>query len=94
MQNIRERVEIKDPNTNIRIYFEVRAIALRLRLHTEGFQLSTIGSSIQGPSLRNYNSTPEYTTPSLKHKPLHKRCAQSQAQSKEKIQLSDHKDHK
>ena len=64
------RVERKDPNANKRIYFEIRATALRPRLHTEGFQLSTIGSSTKGPPPRNYNlHNKEYTTPTLT--PLH-----------------------
>ena len=44
MQDMKSR-ELRDrrSNSNTRICFEVRAIALRLRLHTEGFQLSTIG---------------------------------------------------
>ena len=58
---MREKVS----NANTRIYFEVRATTLHPRLHTKGFQLSTIGSFTQGPLLRNYNSTQEYTTPSL-----------------------------
>jgi len=62
-------------NTNTRICFEIRAIALRPRLHTEGFQLSTIGSSIKRPPPRNYKYKPEHTTPTLT--PLHKRKAQS-----------------
>ena len=62
MQDIRERVAKKYPNA---IYFEVRATVLRPRLHTKGFQLSTIGSFTQGPPLRKYNSTLEYTTPYL-----------------------------
>ena len=94
MQNIRERVEIKDPNTNTRIYFEVRAIALRLRLHTEGFQLSTIGSSIQESPLRNYNLTPEYTTPSLYNTYLYTRGGTKPSTKQRKIQPGDHKDHK
>ena len=67
------RVERKDPNANKRICFEVRATALRPCLHTEEFQLSTTGSSTQGPPLRNYNSTPEYTTP-LYNTDLYTRC--------------------
>ena len=56
MQDIKSS-ELRDrrSNTNTRICFKVRATALRPRLHTEGFQLSTIGSSIQGPPLRNHN---------------------------------------
>ena len=54
MQDIRERVREKDPNANTRICFEVQAIALRRRLHTEGFQLSTIGSFTKGPLSRNF----------------------------------------
>ena len=59
------RVERKDPNANKRIYFEARATALHPRFHTEGFQLSTIGSSTKGPPPRNYKYKSEYTTPTL-----------------------------
>jgi len=40
MQNIRE-IELRDSlaNANNKIYFEVRAAAIRPRLHTEGFSL-------------------------------------------------------
>ena len=38
------RVE-RDPNANTKICFKDRVTALRPRLHTEGFQLSIIGSS-------------------------------------------------
>ena len=90
MQDIRERVRQKDPNANKRICFEVRATALRPHLHTEGFQLSTIGSSTHRPPLRNYNLTPEYTTLPLKHIHFYIRGKeQSLAQSKEEIKLRD-----
>ena len=83
--------ELRDSgsNANIKICFEVRATALRPRLHTEGYQLSTIGSSIQGPPLGNYNSTPEHTTPLYTIT-----STQEGAQSKERNTLGDHKDHK
>ena len=80
MEDIKSR-ELRDrkSNANTRICFEVRATALRPRLHTEGFQLSTIGSFTKGSPSRNYNNTTlEYTTPTLT--PLHK----GKAQSKEK----------
>jgi len=41
IQDINRELREKDPNTNTKIYFEVRATALRSRLHIEGFQLST-----------------------------------------------------
>jgi len=89
MQDIKEmRVERKDPNANMRICFKVRATALRLRLHTEGFSLYPHRTFHKGTSteeLQQYER--EYTTPPLKHKPLHKRWALSQAQSKRKYNL-------
>ena len=39
MQDIKEGVDRKDPNTNKRICFEIQANTLRPRLHTEGFPL-------------------------------------------------------
>ena len=49
---------MRDRNqTQIQGYVEVRATALHPRLHTEGFQLSTIGSSTKGPPPRNYNNS-------------------------------------
>ena len=52
------KVEKKDSNANKRVCFEVRATALRPRLHIEGFQLSTIRSSTKGPPLSNYKYKP------------------------------------
>ena len=63
MQDIEER----DLNANTKIYFEVRATALHPRLHTEGFQLSTIGSFTKGPPPRNYNNTNGSTQLQLSH---------------------------
>jgi len=40
----------KDPNANTRIYFEVRATALRPRLHTEGFPLCPHKTFYKGTS--------------------------------------------
>ena len=86
MHDIRE-IELRDKrsNANTGICFEIRAIALRLRLHTERFQLSTIRSSTQGPPLRNYNSTPKYTTP-LSNTIT---STQERTKSKEETKLSD-----
>ena len=68
MQDIKSR-ELRNRRS---ICIEVRATGLRLRLHTEGFQLSTIESFTKGPPSRNYNLlNKEYTTPTLT--PLHKR---------------------
>ena len=61
------QVRERRSNTNKRIRFEVRATALRPCLHTEGFQLSTIGSSTEGPPLRNYNLQPWSTQLQLSH---------------------------
>jgi len=58
-------------------------------LRIEGFQLSTIGSFTQGPSPRNYNSTPKYTTSLYAIT-----STQEGAQSKERNTLGDHKDYK
>ena len=59
MQDVRE-IELRDSgsNVNTNICFEVRATALRPRLHTEDFHYVHTGPSIKGPPLRNYNSTP------------------------------------
>ena len=80
-QDTREK-ELRDKrsNANTGICFEIRAIALRPRLHTEGFQPST-----QEPPLRNYNSTPKYTTP------LSNTITSTQegTKSKEETKLSD-----
>ena len=86
MQDIKE-IELRErkSNTNILICFEVRVTALCTRLHTKGFQLSTIESFTQRPPLRNYNSTPEYTTPSL----YTITSTQERKESKEDIKLSD-----
>ena len=61
MQDIRE-IELRDSgsNANIEIYFEVRATALRLCLHTERFPLRPH----RKPPLRNLQlQSSEYTTP-------------------------------
>jgi len=49
MQDIRE-IELRDSgsNANIKICFEVRATALRLRLHIEGFSLCIYRTSHTG----------------------------------------------
>ena len=66
MQDIRE-IEFRDSesNTNTKIYFEIRATALRPRLHTEGFPLRPHMTSHKGNLYRGicnykrgvYNST-------------------------------------
>ena len=63
MLDIKES-ELRDSgsNANTKICFEVRAIALRPRLHTKGFSLrlhTTNGTSIEEFSITNL----EYTTP-------------------------------
>ena len=72
-------------NTNTKIYFEVRATGLHPRIHTKGFSLSTIESSIKGLPPRNYKYNPGVLNSTLsKHNHLYtRRKAQSQAQSKE-----------
>ena len=57
-RELREKDSNTNTNTNTRICFEVRATAPRPCLHTEGFQLSTIGSFTKGPPLRNYEYKP------------------------------------
>jgi len=59
LQDIRE-IELRDSgsNTNTKICFDVRATALRLRLHTEGLPLCPHRTFSKGSPLRNYNSTP------------------------------------
>ena len=42
MQDIKRELREKDPNANTMICFEVQATTLHPRLHTEGFQLSTM----------------------------------------------------
>jgi len=60
-------------NANNKICFEVRATALRSRLHIEGFPLCPPGPSTKGPPLRNYNSTLGVHYSSLKHNHLYTR---------------------
>jgi len=62
----------KDPNANLRICFEVPTTALRPHLHTEGFQLITIGSSTKGHPPRYYNLQHEVYN-SNSQTPLHER---------------------
>ena len=68
MQGIGERErEFRDSgsNANTKICFEVRATALRPRLHTEGFPLYVhTGFPTQGTFTEDLgNTTLEYTTP-------------------------------
>ena len=75
MQSIRE-IEFRDSgsNTNTKICFEVRATALRPRLHTERFSLYVhTEPSTKGPPLRNYNTTLEVHYFSLKYNHLYTR---------------------
>ena len=75
MQDIRE-IEFRNSgsNANNRIYFEFRTTALRPHLHTEGFPLHVYtGSSTNGPSTRNYNSTLGVPFSTLKHDHLYTR---------------------
>ena len=66
MKDIKER-EFRDSgsNANTKICFEVRATALRPRLHREGFLLYVhIGPPTQGTSTKDLaNINQEYTTP-------------------------------
>ena len=68
MQDVK-RIELreKDPNTNTKICFEIRATALRPRLYTEGFSLFTkeLPQRYLYRGITNYN--PEYTTSTLSH---------------------------
>ena len=89
MQDKRE-IELRDSgsNANNKIYFEVRATALRPRLHAEGFPLCVhTGPSTKGPPLRNYNSTLGVHYSSLKHN-RHKAKAKKRLQS---WRSNDHK---
>ena len=64
-QDIRE-IELRDSrsNANTKIYFEVRATALRPRLHIEGFPLRPLGPHTKGTSTEKFAITKlEYTTP-------------------------------
>ena len=88
-----KRERKKDSNTNIRIYFEVRATAIRPRLHTEGFSLCPHMTFHKGKSTEELQiQNLEYTTLTLT--PLHEREQQSPLHKREhktkmKIQLSD-----
>ena len=70
MQGIKREFRDSGSIADTEICFEVRATALRPRLHTEGFQLNVhTGLPTQGTSTENLgNATLEYTTPlSNKH---------------------------
>ena len=73
MQDIKSReLREKDSNINTKISFEVRAISLRPRLHTEGFQLSA--KDLPQRDLHQGitpSTNKKYTTLTLT--PLHKR---------------------
>ena len=73
----------KDPNTNTKICFEVRATALRPCLHTEGFPLCPHRTFHKGTSTEELQLQ-TWSTQLLSLSPLHKRKVQSLAQSKEK----------
>ena len=65
MLDIRE-IEFRDSgsNANTKKCFEVRATALRPRLHTEGFSLHPHRTPIKGTSIEEFAITNlEYTTP-------------------------------
>ena len=86
MQDIRE-IELRDSgsNSNIRICFEVRATALRPRLHIDGFPLCPHRTSTEELQLNT-----ESTQLPSQYKQLYTRGkAQSLAQSKEEIKLGD-----
>ena len=70
MQDIRE-IELRDngSNANTKICFEIRATALRSRLHIEGFVHTE--PSTKGPPPRNFNSTLGVHYSSLKHNHLY-----------------------
>jgi len=58
----------KDLNANTKICFEVRATALRPRLHIEGFSLCPPRTFHKGTSTEELQLTnQEYTTPTLTH---------------------------
>ena len=81
MQDIKER-EFRDSGsiTNTEICFEIRATALRPRLHTEVFSLVHTGPPIQGTSTEEFTSTNlKVHNSSLQHNHLYTRGkAQSQ----------------
>ena len=62
--NERELTE-KDPKANTKICFEVRVKALRSRLHTEEFQLSTKDRPQRDLHIGITNTNREYITPAL-----------------------------
>ena len=84
MQDIKERERENRSNSNTGICFEVRATALCLRLHTEGFHYVHTGPSTKRPTLRNYNSTLRVHNLSVKHNHLYIR-EKVQSQKKEKV---------
>ena len=94
MQDIKSReLREKNSNANTKIYFEVRTIALRPCLHTEGFQLSTkdlLKKNLHRGITSSINK--EYTTPTLA--PLHKREGTQPSTKQRKLQLSEHLDRK
>jgi len=77
MQGIRER-KFRDSRSiaNTKICFEVRATALRPRLHKEGFPLCIhTGLLTQGTSIEDLGSTNlEYTTHLSNNNNLYTRC--------------------
>jgi len=63
----KESREMRDPNANTRICFEVRATALRLRLHTEGFSLCPPRTFHKGTSTEEFTTYKQYTTLTLSY---------------------------
>jgi len=63
----------KDPNANTRIYFEVRATALRSHLHIEGFSVCPLRTFHKGTSTEELQIQIGSTQLQLSHTPLHKR---------------------
>ena len=85
MQDIRE-IELRDTgsNANTKICFEIRTTASRPRLHTEGFPPyphRTFNKGTSTEELQPYTGGIQLLS---QYKPLHKRWALSQTQSKEK----------
>ena len=95
MQDIKStELREKDPNANAKICFEARATALCPRLHTEGFPLSTIGSSTKEPPPRNYNVYKQSVYNSNSHTFTQEGRHKAKNKVKRKLQLDDHLDHK
>ena len=93
MQDIKRERELRDSNANIRIYFEVRATALRPRLHTEGFLLCPYRTFHKGTSTEELQLQPGVNNSSL-FLPYTRGRHKAQNKAKKRNTLGDHENHK